>query len=851
MPPRADSGEIRAAPWAYSPDEVLRALGTRAEGLSEDESRARLTEYGPNVLAAERRLSAARLLLAQVQSPLILLLVFAAVVSMVAGEWTDASMALAVVFASSLLGFFREYSAGKAIEELKSRVVSRAKVVRAGEVTSVEAARLVPGDVIALQAGSLIPADCVLLEAKDFFVNQAVLTGESLPVERQPGASERSAPLALRTSCLYLGTNVRTGTARAVVVSTGKQTVYGSIADKLTLRPPETEFDRGLRQFGQLLMIAMLIMVLGVLVLNLWQHRPLFQSLLFAIALAVGLAPELLPAILAVNLARSAKSMATQGVLVRRLNAIENFGSMDVLCTDKTGTLTEGVVRLEGSYDPNGEAADAPLREAALNAHFETGLANPLDDAISLAAGPVDPRFVKLDEIPYDFARKRLSVVVRDGERCRLVTKGSLRTVLDVCTRLADGRPLDDALRAELASRVDHWGNQGFRVLGVATREIDAREVYAREDERGLTFLGFLTFFDPPKADVQEAVAELARLGVGLKIISGDSRAVTVHVARAVGIEVKRPLTGQELDELGDEALWARVVTTNVFSEVDPNQKERIILALKKRGHVVGYMGDGINDAPALHAADVSVSVEGAVDVAKEASDFVLLKQDLHVLRRGVLEGRTTFANTLKYVLTTESANLGNMFSMAICSAFLPFLPLLAGQILLNNLLSDLPAVAIASDSVDKELIERPRRWDMRFIRRFMIEFGLLSSVFDLATFGALLWVFKASEGEFRTAWFVESLLTELVIALVVRTRRPFYKSRPGKTLLWITGAVAAIDLALPWLPGASLLGFTPLPLPLLFSILGITAAYVVAAELLKSRFYREVAPRRLRARQA
>ncbi len=561
--------------------------------------------------------------------------------------------------------------------------------------------------------------------------------------------------------------------------------------------------------------------------------------LLFSVALAVGLSPELLPAILSVNLARGAQSLARHGVLVRRLNAIENLGRMDILCTDKTGTLTEGVARVDAAYDQAGQPSASVMELAALNAALQTGLANPLDQALLEAHPPDLDGVTKLGEIPYDFVRKRLSVVVqRAGGAPVLVTKGAVPQVLAVCTRDADGAPLDTGRVAKLEAQVAGWSRQGVRVLAVASRALAATPPYGRELEQALTFVGFVTFLDRVKPGAALAIAGLARLGVGVKMITGDSKLVAQHVASSVGLRAARVITGRELNHLPDEGLWRIAEHTDLFVEVDPNQKERILLALKKTGHVVGFFGDGVNDAPAMHAADASLSAEQAVDVAKLAADFVLLDRDLDVIRRGIEEGRRTFANTLKYVLTTTSANLGNMVSMAIASAFLPFLPLLAGQILLNDFLSDIPAIGLANDAVDPELVERPRRWDLRFIGRFMVEFGVLSSLFDFLTFAVLLFGFHASTAVFRTGWFVESLFTELVIALVVRTRRPCFRSRPGR-LLWVSTVVIAMGaLALPFLPGATYLGFTRPPLALMLAIVGITLLYVGAAEAVKQRFY-------------
>jgi Mg2+-importing ATPase len=796
-----------------------------------------LADYGPNELREQQPLSRLRVLWSQLRNPLLLLLAFAAGASAVTGEWIDAIIVTLIVVASTWIGYAREYRAQSSAAQLQARVRARATVLRDGQQTTAPFREIVRGDVVLLSAGSLVPADAVVAETTDLFVNEAVLTGESFPVEKKARAVAQDTALAERTNCVFLGTNVRSGTAKCVVVDTGARTQFGAIAHRLTLRPPETEFDRGVRRFGYLLTSAMLVMVLLVFAANMFLARPPVETLLFSVALAIGLSPELLPAILSVNLARGAELMAEQGVLVKRLNAIENLGSMDVLCTDKTGTLTEGVVRLEGAYRRRGEPDEKVLELAARNAELESGLANPLDEAILKAHTPDLRNVKKLAEVPYDFTRKRLSIVVRDPSGVHLITKGAVDHVLDVCT-------LDAETRADLEEQFRSWGAEGIRVLAVATRSLADKSAYDCDDECDLRFAGFLTFLDRPKEGVREALSDLARLGVSVKVITGDNRLVAEHVAKSVGMGSPKILTGRDLDELHDEALWRAAESTDLFVEVDPNQKERIILSLKKMGHVVGFMGDGVNDAPAMHAADTSLSVDQAVDVAKEAADFVLMERHLDVIRRGIEEGRRTFANTLKYILATSSANLGNMVSMAIASMFLPFIPLTAGQILLNNFLADVPAVGIADDSVDPELVDRPKRWDIRFIARFMVEFGILSSVFDFLTFAALLELFAAPPALFRTGWWVESLLTELVIALVVRTRRRFYKSRPGTVLLVSTVAITALAFAMPFAPFAKFIGFTRTPPAVLGALVAITLLYVVATEVMKARFYRGEEPR-------
>jgi Mg2+-importing ATPase len=585
------------------------------------------------------------------------------------------------------------------------------------------------------------------------------------------------------------------------------------------------------------------VLVLSIFAVNVYFHRPVIDSFLFSVALAVGLVPELLPAIVSINLARGARRMARAKVIVKRLTAIENFGSMDVLCADKTGTLTEGKVRLHSALALDGSPSDRVLLHAALNATFESGFANPLDQAIRDAQGLDLAGWSKLGEVPYDFIRKRLSVLVeKDGQR-RLVTKGALAQVLEVCTKAEtpEGEVPLDQVRPGIEARFAALSEDGLRTLGVAVRALapEASGTATRDQEAEMTFLGFLAFFDPPKPEIGRTLADIAGAGIGFKLITGDNPRVATHLARQVGIASPTLVTGPELRQMSDRALAARAEGTDVFAEVEPNQKERIILALRKRGHVVGFLGDGINDASALHAADVGISVESAVDVAKEAAEIVLLERDLGVLIEGVREGRRTFANTLKYIFITTSANFGNMLSMAGASLFLPFLPLLPTQILLNNFLSDFPAMAIATDRVDPELVDRPVRWSLPFIRDFMVLFGGISSVFDFLTFGALLWLLKASPTQFRSGWFVESVLTELLILLVIRTQRPFFRSRPSLPIQVSTAFVTILSVALLYLPVHRFFDLEPLPLRYLLVLGGITVAYALASEAAKGWFFR------------
>jgi Mg2+-importing ATPase len=858
--------------WNVPVQDLLAEVDSSPDGLSSTEAARRLEQYGPNALETKRKATAFGLFLSQFKSAIVLILLFATVLSAALGDWLDAVIILVIVLGSAALSFVQEYDAGNAAERLRAQVTIKAMVLRDGQPASIPAKDVVPGDVVLLSAGNLVPADGVLLEARDLFVNQAVLTGETFPVEKEPGVVKAQASLPERTNSVFMGTNVRSGTARALIVHTGTATTFGRIAKKLTLRPPETEFERGIRHLGFLLSQVMFVLVLIVFAINVYFHKPVLDSLLFSVALAVGLTPQLLPAIINVNLSRGSQAMATRGVIVRRLPAIENLGSMDVLCTDKTGTLTEGVVRLDGALDVEGRPSDEVFRYAYLNARLQTGLSNPLDEAVQAHAALDIAGVHKLDEIPYDFVRKRLTVVVtQDGRGAvtapleneetallkseetapLLITKGALEEVLEVCTTVQSGGavvPLDEAQRAGIRQRYAGWSGQGYRVLGVAVRAGDAVDrPYTRADEHSLTFAGFLLFFDPPKPGIIDTVADLEELGVGLKIITGDNRLVAQHTARAVGLTVTGLLTGAELDDLRDEALWRAVEGANLFVEVDPNQKERIILAVQKMGHVVGYMGDGINDAPALHAADVGLSVDTAVDVAKEAADFVLLKQDpstgpghaLGVLHQGIIQGRKTFANTLKYVFMATSANFGNMFSVAGASLFLPFLPMLPKQILLINFLTDLPEMTIAGDNVDAVFVQRPHHWDIGFIRRFMLVFGPLSSVFDFLTFGFLLLLVRADQSLFHTAWFVESVLSAGLVVFALRSRLPFIRSHPSRIMAAVAAIVGLVTLLIPYTPLAGLLGFKPLPAIYWLAIVVIIVLYFAAAEIAKRFFYR------------
>jgi Mg2+-importing ATPase len=830
--------------WSVPADELLQQLQTASQGLMSDEARVRLTRFGSNLLKPKKRSDVLTLLVAQFKSPIILILLFAAGLSFFLGGPADAPIILTIVFISGLLGFWQERSAANAVEKLLAIVQIKATVLRDGSSKEIPVEGIVPGDVVILSAGESIPADCLILESKDLFIDEAALTGETYPVEKTAGILPAETPLSQRKNILFMGTHVVSGTTKAVVARIGTETEFGKVSERLKLRPPETEFERGVRRFGYFLMEVTLVLVIAIFAINVYLARPVLDSFLFSLALAVGLTPQLLPAIISINLAHGAKRMALERVIVKRLASIENFGSMNVLCSDKTGTLTEGIVHLQSALDVEGNSSEKVLLHAYLNAFYQTGFTNPIDKAIRAHRQFDVSGYQKLDEVPYDFIRKRLSILVSKDDAHLMVTKGALPNVLAVCSsaETLDGMIVDiAAVWEQIQQRFEEFSSKGFRTLGVAYKNVGSDSLMSKNHEAGMTFLGFLVLFDPPKPNILETISLLKHLGVSLKIITGDNHLVSANVSQQVGLSNPQILIGSDLRQMSDEAMLKRVVDVDVFAEIEPNQKERIILALRKAGNVVGYIGDGINDASALHASDVGISVDSAVDVAKETADIVLLEKDLGVLVRGVREGRVTFANTLKYVFMATSANFGNMFSMAGISLLLPFLPLLPKQILLTNLMTDFPEMTIATDTVDTEMVEQPRRWDIKFIRKFMITFGIVSSVFDYLTFGLLLLLLHATTAQFRTGWFLESVVSASLIVLVIRSRKPFFTSRPGRYLLMSTLLIVGLTLIFPFTPLSKVFGFSPLPISFLLLVGMIVVLYIISAEIVKKVFYRMV----------
>jgi Mg2+-importing ATPase len=826
--------------WSFKPEEILEKLHARPEGLKQEEVRERLKQYGKNALDAKKTPGIFKLLLSQFNTPIIYLLLFAATLALILYDRTDALILFGIIIVSAILSFIQERSALQAVEKLLNMVKIKTNVLRNNAEAEILLEEVIPGDILLLKGGDIIPADCYLLEVEGLQVDESTLTGESNAAEKQPGVIPPDTPIAKHSNSLFMGTHVISGSGKAVAVFTGKQTEFGKVSNRLKQAPPENAFEKGVRQFGYFLLVVTLILISFIFVFNIYFGRPLIESLLFSLALAVGLTPQLLPAIITINLAHGAQEMATKKVIVKKLVAIENFGSMNILCADKTGTLTEGKLQVKAAVDSEGKESEKVMLYAFLNASFQGAYKNPIDQCL-LDSNQLDiSGWKKLDEIPYDFNRKRISVLVKKEKSQLMLSKGAIEQVFEICSKVetADGKATEFAsMQDQLEERFAQLSKQGNRVLGIACKNVEGKQKLDQGEEKEMTFVGFLLFFDPLKKDIQKSLEHLKKMGISMKMITGDNRYIAMHLAQEIGLTDEHILTGPELANMNEEELRNKVKDVDIFAEIEPNQKEKIILALRSNDQIVGYLGDGINDVTALHSADVSISVNSAADAAKEVADIVLLKKHLDVLRDGVLAGRKTFANTLKYVFMTTSANFGNMFSMAGASLFLNFLPLLPKQILLTNLMTDFPEMTIATDHVDKEMIEKPKRWDVRFIRNFMIVFGLISSLFDYLTFGVLLWLLKASEVQFRTGWFMESVISASVIVLVIRTFKSFYSSMPSIYLLSAVLLVTAATVALPYTPLAPYLGFQPLPAYFLFYIATILVLYILSVEVAKRVF--------------
>jgi Mg2+-importing ATPase len=827
-----------------STEAVFAHLKSSRAGLTSEEADERLRIYGPNDVAKRKKRTAAVQFIARFKSPLIIILMIAGLISGLTGQAVNAAIILSIILVSVFLDFYQEAKAERASEKLQETVATTATVLRDGKRQEIKLSQVVPGDILYLSAGDIVPADAKVLEAKDLFLNQSALTGESFPVEKTSTTPDsKDASLIELKDYLFMGTSVVSGSATVAAVKTGSFSEYGKIAKRLIRRQPDTEFERGIRKFGYLIMQITVFLVIFVFLINALFMRDVLQSLLFALALAVGITPELLPMIITVNLSRGAMAMAKKGVIVKRLSSIQDFGSMDVLCTDKTGTLTENKITLVKHIDMEGDDDEKVLLFSFLNSFYETGLKSPLDEAI-LRHREVDVRgYQKIDEIPFDFARRRVSVAVENEGQRFLISKGAPEEIVKVCSSgelKSQTRNLSADLQKEIEQKFSELSSDGFRVLAVSYKRLDSsKQVFSVNDENEMRFLGFVAFIDPPKETARESLQLLGKAGVEVKILTGDNEIVTSKICEQIDFEIRGVVLGGEISTMHDDALVRVVEKANVFARVTPAQKDRILHALKSNQHVVGFLGDGINDAPSLKTADVGVSVDNAVDVAKESADIILLEKKLRVLNDGVLEGRKTFGNTMKYIMMGTSSNFGNMFSVAGGSLFLPFLPMLPIQILLNNLLYDFSELSIPTDNVDPEYVSKPKKLDISLIRRMMIFLGPISSVFDFLTFFIMLFVLNATEPIFQTAWFIESLCTQVLVVFVIRTRRPFYKSKPSM-LLFLSGlSIVAVALVIPFTPVGSMFQFTEPPWIFFAFLAGLTAAYLLLVDVVKAWFYR------------
>lgn len=824
--------------WSQTADSLLSLLQSSATGLTGSEAANRLSSNNRSIPIKARWKRDLALLVSQFKSPLVLLLVAGVILSAVLGETSDAFIILFILLATGFMGFFQERNAGRAVEKLQAIIQLKCNALRDGKIREVTTHDIVPGDVLVFAAGDIVPADCLLLEANELHANEASLTGESYPARKAPGVADAASPISKRTNCLWQGSNIISGSGKAVVVYTGKDTVFGQISQS-TDQTVVTSFEKGIKRFGYFLMQITVILCIIILAINLYFHKPFADSILFALALAVGMAPELLPAIMTIAMSAGAKRMATKKVIVKKLSCILNFGEVNLLCTDKTGTITEGIIKVTAIKDITGNESAFAAKLAVLNASFESGFANPIDDALRQLQADI-AGYEKTGEVPYDFIRKRLSVAVKNKEGQMLVSKGAVKNIMDICSRVIVNNEVVsiDAYKQKAEELFSTCSEEGNRVIAICYKPFD-KSMLAKEDESDMIFAGFILLNDPLKAGITETLDRLKALHIKIKIITGDNPKVAQYVARQIGLENPVIMSGAAMQTMSPEAFNVQAARTDIFAETEPHQKERIIKALQKNNFTIAYIGDGINDVAAIHAADAGISTSNAVDVAKEAADFVMLEKDLGVLADGIIEGRKTFANTLKYIFINTGATFGNMFSVAGASLMLPFLPMLPKQILLTNFITDFPYLAVASDNVDDEQIREPGKWNLKILRNFMIVFGLHSSAFDFITFYTLFKYFKVPDSLFQTGWFTESIITELLILFIIRTRRSFIKSKPGKYLLWFSVLSLFITLALPFTPLGPELGLARLPLNVAVAIVMILALYVITADIIKIYFFR------------
>jgi P-type Mg2+ transporter len=826
--------------WQFDATYLFQKLNSSTMGLSQIDAEKILSQSAQLIKKQSRFQKDFLLFISQFKSPLMLLLIGAVFLSAFLGDTSDVFIIFFIVISTGLLSFFQERNAGRVVEKLQSMISLKSTVLRDAKPQEIISNNVVVGDILLFKAGDMIPADCLLIEANELNVNEASLTGESYPVRKELGILDEKTELSKRTNCLWEGANIVSGNAKALVIQTGTGTIFGSISQSINTEI-ETTFEKGIKDFGYFLMKITLVLSIFILVVNLLNHKSVVDSALFALALAVGMAPELLPAITTIAMSAGAKRLLEKKVIVKKLSSIQNLGEVNLFCTDKTGTITEGIITVSGLVNGFGEENEWVKNLAFWNATFETGYANPIDDALKKLNVENKVKPEKLGEVPYDFIRKRLSISVDNQTEKLLITKGAFTQILGICTQIKLNNGNVESIsvhQSEIEKRFEEFGVKGLRAIGICYKNIEINTI-SKDDEKDMIFAGFVLLQDPVKAGIIDTIEALKQLQVNLKIITGDNKNVAKSIALAIGIENPVVLTGSEIFNTSTDALKLLVKRTHIFAEVEPQQKERIILALR-RSYTVAYMGDGINDVSAIHAADVGISVENAVDVAREAADFVLMEKDLSVLVEGIKEGRKTFANTLKYIFINTGSTFGNMFSVAIASLLLPFLPMLPKQILLMNFITDFPYLTVASDNVDEEQLDKPGKWNLKFIRNYMVVFGIHSSIFDVITFLTLLYVLKVKEAAFQTGWFIESIVTELFILFIIRTHKNFFKSKPGKYLFLLSIAGLVLTISLPYLPFAHNIGLIPLPFKYMATMLLIVFAYIITADILKVWFFKK-----------
>lgn len=826
--------------WQFDGSYWLEQLKSSEEGLSQAEATKRIAKNNNALKNCSALRKDLLLFFNQFKSPLMLMLIGAVIISGFLGDTSEVFIILFIVLSTGLLSFFQERNAGKVVEKLQALIAIKTTVFRDGKITKINANQIVAGDIISLTAGDILPADCILLTANELYVNESSLTGESYPVRKEIGKLNEETELSKRSNSLWEGTNIISGEAKALVIQTGENSLFGHIAKSASIAV-ELTFEKGIKDFGYFLMKITLVLALFILIVNLLNQKSIMESALFALALAVGMAPELLPAIATIAMSAGAKKLLEKKVIVKKLNSIQNLGEVNLLCTDKTGTITEGSIKIAGLINYIGQESEWIKKLAYWNASNETGYSNPIDEALKNMKVESEYKVSKIGEVPYDFIRKRLSIAIQTDSEQLLISKGAFSQIKSICNKIIDEnneiQPIT-LFKKKIDQQFQLFGEQGFRVIAICYKPITADSI-TKEDEIDMIFAGFILMNDPIKKGIIETINELHQLKVGLKIITGDNKNIALSIAKNIGIKDPIILTGKELLNTNTEALKQLVKRTHIFAEVEPQQKERIILALK-HSYTVAYMGDGINDVGAINAADVGISVDNAVDVAKEAADFVLMEKELIVIAEGIKQGRKTFANTMKYLYINTGATFGNMFSVAVASLLLPFLPMLPKQILLTNFLTDFPYLSIANDNVDLDVYTKPGKWNIKIIRNYMIIFGIHSSIFDILTFVTLFYILKAKEATFQTGWFIESVLTELCILFIIRTHRAFIKSQPGKYLFLLSMFALILTIMLPYLPFAKEIGLTPLPLINLGLMLGIVLFYILTADILKVWFFKK-----------